>query len=435
MSDTVISVEGLSKSYLVGHQSARGEGYETLRDSVTRGVRRFGRTALDIVRGRQIIQGDEVEEFWALRDLSFEVKRGEVLGVIGRNGAGKSTLLKILSRITEPTKGRVVINGRVASLLEVGTGFHPELTGRENIFLNGAILGMSRKEIKARFDEIVEFAEIAEFLDTPVKRYSSGMYVRLAFAVAAHLEPEILIIDEVLAVGDQAFQKRCLGKMQNVAQSGRTVIFVSHQLSAITTLCDNGLLLSKGQIADRGPTSKVLETYLNQNQLERGEVTWPAEAAPASEMVRLNAVRVSVGGRIAADVPSSAKITLEMEYDVLRPGAVLAQSFHLLDQFGDVILATSNMPSACTSSRNLCGSPHPAGRFVSRCELPENFLNDKSYRISAFITSNYSVIEVSALECLGFRVYDDGQMRAEYKGTWIGVIRPRLAWDNGPLYR
>src|SRR5579883_1230515 len=228
MSDVVIRVENLSKSYLVGH-FAREQRNAVLRDVIARGTASLARKAVDLVRGRQIVQGDKVEEFWALKDVSLDVKQGEVLGIIGRNGAGKSTLLKILSRITDPTAGRIVIRGRVASLLEVGTGFHPELTGRENIFLNGAILGMTQREIRRKFDEIVAFAEVDKFLDTPVKRYSSGMYVRLAFAVAAHLEPEILIVDEVLAVGDAEFQKKCLGKMRDVAtREGRTVLFVSH---------------------------------------------------------------------------------------------------------------------------------------------------------------------------------------------------------------
>src|SRR6516162_5112268 len=217
MSDIVIAVESLSKRYLVGHRSARRETYTMLRDVIAREAWNFGRKALDFFRGQQIVQGDEVEEFWALKNISFDVRQGEVIGIIGRNGAGKSTLLKILSRITEPTEGRVLLRGRVASLLEVGTGFHPELTGRENIFLNGAILGMTQREIRKQFDEIVAFAEVERFLDTPVKRYSSGMYVRLAFAVAAHLEPEILVVDEVLAVGDAEFQKKCLGKIDEVS--------------------------------------------------------------------------------------------------------------------------------------------------------------------------------------------------------------------------
>src|SRR5262247_2844012 len=230
MSDFVITVENLSKSYLVGHQSAKRERYTALRDIIAREARNFVRKGLDFVGGRQLVAGDTVEEFWALRDVSFEVKRGEVVGIIGRNGAGKSTLLKILSRITEPTSGRARFRGRLGSLLEVGTGFHPELTGRENIFLNAAILGMRKEEVVRKFDGIVDFAEIEKFLDTPVKFYSSGMYVRLAFAVAAHLEPDILLVDEVLAVGDASFQKKCLGKMEDVAKGGRTVLFVSHNM-------------------------------------------------------------------------------------------------------------------------------------------------------------------------------------------------------------
>lgn len=261
MSDTVISVENLSKRYLVGHEGPR-ERYHALRDTLVRHGKNFTRKALDMMRGRQIVQGDEIEEFWALKDVSFEVKRGEVLGIIGRNGAGKSTLLKILSRITEPTEGRVTLRGRVASLLEVGTGFHPELTGRENIFLNGAILGMARAEIKWKFDEIVDFAGVEKFLDTPVKRYSSGMYVRLAFAVAAHLEPEILVIDEVLAVGDAEFQKKCLGKMQDVAKGGRTVLFVSHQLQTLRQLCKEGILLHSGTISHIGTIHSCIGCYL-----------------------------------------------------------------------------------------------------------------------------------------------------------------------------
>jgi len=263
MSDVVITVENLSKRYLVGHQSVQRERYTALRDVIAREARNFGRKALDFVRGHQIVQGDDVEEFWALRDVSFEVRRGEVLGIIGRNGAGKSTLLKILSRITEPDHGRAILRGRVASLLEVGTGFHPELTGRENIFLNGAVLGMKRAEIKVKFDEIVAFSEVERFLDTPVKRYSSGMYVRLAFAVAAHLEPEILIVDEVLAVGDTQFQKKCLGKMQDVAsEHGRTVLFVSHNMAAVESMCGSALLLVEGRCRARGDTSPVVQEYL-----------------------------------------------------------------------------------------------------------------------------------------------------------------------------
>lgn len=261
MSQSVINIQNLSKSYLIGHQGPR-EKYTSLRDTLSRHATNFVRRSLDTVRGKQMLQGDSVEEFWALKDVSFDVREGEVLGIIGRNGAGKSTLLKVLSRITEPTKGRVQLSGRVASLLEVGTGFHPELTGRENITLNGAILGMSRREIKSKFDEIVEFAGVAKFLDTPVKRYSSGMYVRLAFSVAAHLEPEILIVDEVLAVGDSEFQKKCLGKLQNVTnQDGRTVIFVSHDMNAVSRLCSRAIVLEAGEISYIGETTNAVNHY------------------------------------------------------------------------------------------------------------------------------------------------------------------------------
>jgi lipopolysaccharide transport system ATP-binding protein len=268
--DVVIRAEGLGKKYLIGHSTEHG-WHVTFRDTLIRGARDLWRKTADMARGRAIVAGDTVEEFWALKDVSFEVKRGEVLGIIGRNGAGKSTLLKILSRITEPSEGRVTIKGWVASLLEVGTGFHPELTGRENIYLNGAILGMTRAEIARKFDEIVAFAEVEKFLDTPVKRYSSGMYVRLAFAVAAHLEPEILVVDEVLAVGDAEFQKKCLGKMDEVSRrEGRTVLFVSHNLVAVRSLCTRAILLRDGRVGNAGETKDVAQQYLETGVAQAG---------------------------------------------------------------------------------------------------------------------------------------------------------------------
>jgi ABC-type polysaccharide/polyol phosphate transport system ATPase subunit len=255
-----IRAEHLSKKYIIGH--TRQERYTTLRETMMTGVREFGSKFRNMFTDNSgSLRTPSTEEFWALNDLSFEIQHGDSVGIIGRNGAGKSTLLKVLSRITEPTTGRVELNGRVASLLEVGTGFHPELTGRENIFLNGAILGMSRTDIMRKFDEIVDFSEVEKFLDTPVKRYSSGMYVRLAFAVAAHLEPEILVVDEVLAVGDAQFQKKCLGKMEGVTKEGRTVLFVSHNMSAIESLCKNAMLLDRGKISHFGETVGAIETY------------------------------------------------------------------------------------------------------------------------------------------------------------------------------
>ncbi|MGH2414263.1 MAG: ABC transporter ATP-binding protein, partial [Microcystaceae cyanobacterium] len=272
MSDTIIRVENLSKKYIIGHQSEERSRYVTLRDAIANSTKSL---VQKIQNPKYKIQNHS-EEFWALKDVSFEVKQGEVIGIIGRNGAGKSTLLKILSRITEPTSGHISLKGRVASLLEVGTGFHPELTGRENIYLNGAILGMSRAEIKRKFDEIVAFAEIEKFLDTPVKRYSSGMYVRLAFAVAAHLEPEILVVDEVLAVGDAAFQKKCLGKMGDVAtQEGRTVLFVSHNMIAITQLCKRSILLKQGKLVEQNVTNKVIQSYFGEQEADSAFVKIP----------------------------------------------------------------------------------------------------------------------------------------------------------------
>jgi lipopolysaccharide transport system ATP-binding protein len=269
MSEPIVTVENLSKSYFVGHRLVQGKRYTALRDVIALEARNFVRNASDLIRGRQIVQGDEVEEFWALKNVSFEVKQGEVLGIIGRNGAGKSTLLRILSRITEPTAGRVQLGGRVASLLEVGTGFHPELTGRENIFLNGAILGMTQREIRRKLDGIVAFAEVEQFLDTPVKRYSSGMYVRLAFSVAAHLEPEILIIDEVLAVGDAEFQNKCLGKITDMVHESRTVLFVSHNMWAIKSLTHRCILLKRGSIVALGSPEDVVKVYLTEATNDR----------------------------------------------------------------------------------------------------------------------------------------------------------------------
>jgi len=262
-SNIAIKVENLSKKYIIRHEKKSGN-YETFSDTLIQGSKNIANKIRHPFSGSHTNRQTQ-EEFWALKDINFEVNQGDKVGIIGRNGAGKSTLLKVLSRITEPTSGKIHINGRIASLLEVGTGFHPELTGRENIYLNGAILGMSRREIKAKFDEIVAFAEVDKFLDTPVKRYSSGMYVRLAFSVAAHLEPEILVVDEVLAVGDAEFQKKCLGKMGEVSEKGRTILFVSHNMTAIRQLCNKGILLNGGVIVDKGSSEDICDKYLKLN--------------------------------------------------------------------------------------------------------------------------------------------------------------------------
>lgn len=311
MSDTIITVEKLGKKYSLRHQ--RIERYTALRDVISA-------KAKSLFRYRGDKAASAVEEFWALRDVSFEVQRGEVVGIVGRNGAGKSTLLKILSRITEPTEGKVRIKGRVASLLEVGTGFHPELTGRENIFLNGAILGMSRAEIKAKFEEIVAFAEVEKFLDTPVKRYSSGMYVRLAFAVAAHLDPEILIVDEVLAVGDAEFQKKCLGKLQQVSLGeGRTVLFVSHNMPAVRSLCNSAIWLERGRIENIGPPLEIVDTYLSAS-LSSEANTFDLSSIPRPEycgsQVRLTSVELNNGEMLVHSEPMTFTLRYEVRANV-----------------------------------------------------------------------------------------------------------------------
>jgi lipopolysaccharide transport system ATP-binding protein len=307
----VITVENLSKKYIIGHQ--KQERYTTLRDVLANGARRF----TDKLRHPFAVPESDPthEEFWALKDVSFDIQQGDRVGIIGRNGAGKSTLLKILSRITEPTSGKVSIKGRVASLLEVGTGFHPELTGRENIFLNGAILGMSKAEIKSKFDAIVAFAEVEKFLDTPVKRYSSGMYVRLAFAVAAHLEPEILIVDEVLAVGDAQFQKKCLGKMDDVGKEGRTVLFVSHNIAAINRLCTKCVYLEHGEVASIGTTSAVVESYLSAGfSTQSGEVIF---TGGENEIIRMISARtVGIEGTPKSVFRSDEDIRVTITYQV-----------------------------------------------------------------------------------------------------------------------
>jgi ABC-type polysaccharide/polyol phosphate transport system ATPase subunit len=331
MPASMISVENLSKRYLVGHREQRGgqASYTALRDVISQELRNFGRKAGDLMRGRQVVQGDTIEEFWALKDVNFEVREGEVLGIIGRNGAGKSTLLKLLSRITEPTAGRITLRGRVASLLEVGTGFHPELTGRENIYLNGAILGMGRAETRRKFDEIVAFAEVEKFLDTPVKRYSSGMYVRLAFAVAAHLDPEILVIDEVLAVGDAEFQKKCLSKMGEFSHQGRTVLFVSHNMAAVRTLCTKALLLEAGVVTASGPVYDAIGLYLRQN-CQRSQ-DWIRPLSLGTSDVSFERLGVSYA-------ESASKLTCTMEIRVRAPRAASMVAVDVQNALGSSIM-------------------------------------------------------------------------------------------------
>lgn len=418
-SDIAISVEGLSKCYLVGH-NAKASADNTLRDQIVRHARNLARKSRDMASGRVIVQGDTVEEFWALRDVSFEIPRGARVGILGRNGAGKSTLLKLLSRITEPTNGRIKINGRVASLLEVGTGFHPELSGRENIFLNGAILGMSRREVQSKFDEIVEFAEVERFLDTPVKRYSSGMYVRLAFAVAAHLEPEILIVDEVLAVGDAQFQQKCLGKMRTVGQAGRTVIFVSHNLGAINQLCDSAAYLRAGNLVDLGPVGAIIPQYINYNRTEGGYREWSKGAG--SDVLLHSVETLDATGKRATDFGILDEVTVLIHVTAERPVPEARIGFRVLSSEGNVVFSSDDREI-------LSSSPvEKAGAYVLRATIPGNVLNDGSFTVSVvahipnvrflFHEDNVLPLRMHTKELPGFKR--------------LGYIRPPVHWQVLP---
>jgi len=421
MSEAIIKVEGLGKRYVLSHQGGGGsrQGSKRFSEVLSRAARApFG--WLSRAQGAARAARSQ-EDFWALRDVSFEIKRGEVVGIIGRNGAGKSTLLKILSRITEPTSGQIEIDGRVASLLEVGTGFHGDLTGRENIFLNGAILGMSRVEIKRKFDEIVAFAEVERFLDTPVKHYSSGMYVRLAFAVAAHLEPEILIVDEVLAVGDAQFQKKCLGKMQDIAgREGRTVLFVSHNMGVVANLCGRAILLKGGRILRDGPVSSVIGSYIETGATITGESTWAVDdPAAGNDRMRLRRARILSVDKVTGDVPIDAAVTLEFDFELSGPSSSVTSSIHLFDKQGVWVLCSG------PASEEL--SPGPYRQAVT---IPANFLNDGLYSFSIILLRNVTQIEVHLREAITFCVHETGEGRAEYGGVINGCVRPQLSWTK-----
>ncbi|MBH8561061.1 ATP-binding cassette domain-containing protein [Nostoc sp. CENA67] len=382
MSNNVIRVENLAKKYIISHQqgSSTSYRYKALRDVIAHGVKSIGKKFLQ--PSEQKMPNLSREEFWALNDVSFEINQGEAIGIIGRNGAGKSTLLKILSRITEPTKGQVVIKGRVASLLEVGTGFHPELTGRENIYLNGSVLGMSRVEIKKKFDEIVAFAEVEKFLDTPVKRYSSGMYVRLAFAVAAHLEPEILIVDEVLAVGDSAFQKKCLGKMGDVsAKEGRTVLFVSHSMQAIAQLTKRCILLSKGNIEFDGDTAKAVQLYITgQKAANEQPAYYQAPLNKTGNYVAWAKVHSSEGEGIHS---WGQPITFEFALHVTKPHESLWFSFQVVNELRQAMcIFWFYEPEAPFRQE--------PGTFILRCEIPKFRLYMGSYTLTTWFSERRS---------------------------------------------
>lgn len=422
MSDLSIRAAHVGKQFRIGTAKAPYRTLrETLSDAARAPLRRLRRAAPARAAASLV---------WALRDVSFEVRNGEVLGIIGRNGAGKSTLLKILSRITEPTVGRVEVYGRVGALLEVGTGFHPELSGRDNVYLNGSILGMDRAYIARRFDEIVEFSGVGQFIDTPVKRYSSGMYLRLAFAVAAHLEPDVLILDEVLAVGDASFQKKCLGKMREVASHGRTVLFVSHDIAAVTRLCTRALLLHDGVVAVDGTAHDVARQYLQSGLGSRAIREWPEpRRAPQNHVARLLSARIrTADGRTADALDIRDPVGVEMTYEVLEPGHVLVPNFHLTNEDGVQVCVLHDTDPRWRRR------PRPAGVYTSTAWLPGNFLAEGLLVVGvALSTHDPMIVHFVEWDAIAFQVVDslDGDTaRGDYVGPMPGVVRPRVEWTN-----
>jgi lipopolysaccharide transport system ATP-binding protein len=419
MAAPIITVEGLSKRYFLRQQQPRR--YTALRDVLAE-------------KARGLFKGSKASgsttEFMALDDVNFTVQQGDRVGIIGRNGAGKSTLLKVLSRITEPTKGRITIDGRVASLLEVGTGFHPELTGRENIYLNGAILGMNRAEIRRRFDEIVSFAEVERFLDTPVKRYSSGMYVRLAFAVAAHLEPEILIVDEVLAVGDSSFQKKCLGKMEAAADEGRTVLFVSHNMETVLRLCNRAILLESGRVRQTGPTDVVIRSYLNTGSGTNSRRSWVGTPlVPGNDLVRLRSVTVHDEAMVNKDsFDVTRPIGVTMEYEVLSAGEVFTHSYNFFNEDGLNIFNTHDTVSPLRTE------PRPPGLYSTTMWIPPNLLSEGIVVVGvAIIKIEPFTIHLHEQDAVSFTVSDamrGDSARGTYTLGFPGAVRPLCQWET-----
>jgi len=420
MNRSIIKVEHLSKLYRLG---ATHIAHDTFREGLYAAVKGAFSRQKNRDNGKN-------NTLWALNDVSFEVSRGEVIGIIGRNGAGKSTLLKILSRITDPTDGRIELYGRVGCLLEVGTGFHPELTGRENIFLNGVIMGMKRKELARKFDEIVAFAEIDRFLDTPVKRYSSGMYVRLAFAVAAHLEPEILIVDEVLAVGDDQFQKKCLGKMAEIAGEGRTVLFVSHNMPAMLNLCPRAILLEAGRVTKDGDTSEVVAHYIHTAGANLAHREWPdISTAPGDDVVRLRSMSViDEDERVCQSIDIRKKIGIRFEYDVLESEQQLVPTFNIAMESGVLVFWAGDRDP------NWENTPRRKGRYTTTAWIPGNFLNAGTMVVSATISKVRPTHEhLYEQGVLSFEVIDrmgEGTARGNFPGHFAGAVRPLLPWET-----
>ena len=427
MSEPIIKVDGLSKKYRIGLKENMNDSLAGMITDVIKAPFRNFKRIRNLTKFGDNTNEDDI--IWALKDVSFEVKQGEVLGVIGKNGAGKSTLLKILSRITKPTSGEAIINGRIASLLEVGTGFHSELTGRENTFLNGTILGMSKKEIARKFDEIVDFSGVEKFIDTPIKRYSSGMTVRLAFAVAAHLEPEILVIDEVLAVGDAEFQKKAIGKMKSIAEErGRTIMFVSHNMGAVSSLCSKVVFLKNGRVADYGPTDEIIKTYLLDSVDNKGEVMFNDEFT--SPEITLLKARVSQNNVVSPNIGISVPFVISVEYRITQPDLPLNVCFQMYNSSGTPICSSANWPSATKGNDRFAGKELGNGLYETTVEIPAYFLNEDTYFLNLVFLKDVNQRLLYAESCLNFTIVDTGEMRKEYTGPWYGVVRPLLDWKT-----
>lgn len=427
-----VEVKNLSKRYRIGLKEERHENLASAFIDLIKSPLKNYREYRSLYDFRDVSPDNDEESpdvIWPLKNISFNIHQGEVVGVIGRNGAGKSTLLKVLSKITPPTTGEVRLRGRVSSLLEVGTGFHNELSGRENVYLNGTILGMRKREVDRKFDQIVEFSGVEKFLDTPVKRYSSGMRVRLAFAVSAHLEPEILIIDEVLAVGDAEFQRKCLDKMQDVGQEGRTVLFVSHNMNAITRLCGRVILLEGGRISMDGPAHDVVSQYMSSGAGLSPEKEWPnLDTAPGDQVVRVVGIRVkSEGGQVRRWMDISKPVAVEMEYEVLEEGHELLTYYRIYNEEGVMICTTVDQNSGWHNR------PRQPGRYVSRAWIPGGLLNEGLIYITPVIKDRRTKMRhVSLREAIGFQLIstlDEAAIQAGMSGSYGGIIRPTWQWE------
>lgn len=436
-SNTAIKIDKLSKRYRIGlknemHDSLISAFVSYIKSPIEnykkyRSLYRFG----DVEDSdRNNTNNGQKSVIWALKDISLDIKIGEVVGIIGRNGAGKTTLLKIISKITAPTYGCAEIRGRISSLLEVGTGFHPELTGRDNVYLNGTILGMTKKEVDRKFDEIVEFSGISKFIDTPVKRYSTGMKVRLGFSVAAHLEPEILVVDEVLAVGDYDFQKKCLNKMEDVGKQGRTVVFVSHSMSAITRLCERAILIEEGKITGDGPSNEIVSTYMTSGSGLTAKRKWENDNhTPGKDVVKLRAVRVHAqGGIVSNSFDIRTPIAIEMEYDVIKENNGLLPHHMLYNEEGAVVFTIFD------TDPKWRGRSRPVGKYVSTAWIPGNLLSEGIlYVTSSLFTIGPRTVQFEEYDVVSFQIVDssDGDTaRGDWTGNVKGAVRPLLEWEN-----